>query len=127
MNPSQSMLFVTYTPRADSAARGYDEWLRTTGNPFINSLPGVAHCSTWKVTERIAGDIPFAYFSTVFLEEGASYEETLRGSEAFTTFADEWIAEWAVDPAAGPSPINYQVVTAGVIAETAEGARRTPV
>ena len=47
------MLVVTYTPRADSASRGYEQWLRDVDNPFFSAQPGIVLYENWKVLEPL--------------------------------------------------------------------------
>ena len=104
MNPTQTMLFTSYTPRADAATRGYDDWLRTVDGPFLNAQPGIAHHASWKITDRIAGEIPF----------DALQHDVHRRRRATTTCSTatgksgasptSWVDLWATEPTAGHAP-----------------------
>ena len=50
-SPSQVMCLLTYTPRADSASRGYDDWLRSIDNPFFNGIPGIVRIAVQRQPE----------------------------------------------------------------------------
>jgi len=124
MNPSQSMLLLTYTPRADAASRGYDDWLRTVDNPFFNSQPGILRYTNWKIVDRRAGEIPFDYFDTMFIDPELGFEGIFGANEAVQRFADGWVELWGIDAAAGHAAVNYQTVATEVIAQP-QGGRRT--
>lgn len=120
MNPTRTMLLLTYTPRADSEGRGYEDWLREVDNPFFNSQPGIAHYTNWKIVDERAGSFPFRYFDTMFIESEAAFE-----APEVRKFADGWVELWGIDPSAGHAAVNYQVLKTEIVAAPSSGGQRT--
>ncbi|QTH20166.1 hypothetical protein HRJ34_17615 [Rhizorhabdus wittichii] len=96
------MCFLPYTPRADSDARGYEEWLRSTDNPFFNSRPGIGHYSNWKVA---SGDPGFTHFDILLIAPGFGPDD-IWADEPLAAFAADWVRLWGVEPAGDPA-LNY--------------------
>lgn len=101
------MLFLTYTPRADSELRGYGPWLRKIDNPFFNSVPGVAHYTNWKVVKGDVG-LDWTYFDFLRIEDGVSLE-TVWANEDLAKFAAGWTELWGRAPNAQDLAVNYDV------------------
>lgn len=96
------MLFLPYTPRADSDERGYDEWLRSVDNPFFNSRPGIQHYSNWKVASGNAG---FTHFDILHIKPGFGPDD-IWADAPLAAFAADWVRLWGVDPSGDPA-LNY--------------------
>ena len=118
VNPTQTMLLLTYTPRADADERGYERWLREVDNPFFNGVDGIVLYTNWKVAAVKAGEIRFTHFDTMFVEGVDVFDRP-----QVQRFADGWVEQWGVDPDAGHTAVNYQVLVTEVIAEPADGRR----
>jgi hypothetical protein len=112
------MLLLTYTPRADSAARGYDDWLRDVDNPFFNSVPGIVEYVNWKVVENKLGVLPFTYFDTMLID-GVGAVDRVWSNPDVQRFVDGWRERWALNPGADDMAGNYQVM---LCSQTAGGA-----
>jgi hypothetical protein len=96
------ILFLPYTPRADSDARGYDQWLKTVDNPFFNSRPGVRHYSNWRLA---SGDANFTHFDFLLLESCFSPDD-IWADAPLAAFAADWVRLWGVEPDGDPAA-NY--------------------
>jgi hypothetical protein len=116
------MLLLTYTPRADADARGYEQWLREVDNPFFNGVPGIAEYTNWKIVEPKLGVMPFTHFDTMLIENDAL--DRVWGNPEVGRFADGWRELWALNPGADDMGVNYQVSLARQSAEGTE-TRRT--
>ena len=108
-SPSQVMCLLTYTPRADAADRGYDDWLRSVDNPFFNGVPGIARYENWKVHANILNELPFTYFDLMYLE-GHEAIEKVWTNQNLLDFAAEWTRLWGIvgDPTVDQA-VNYRV------------------
>ncbi len=51
IGPYDAMSLITYTPRADSNDRGYEQWLIDVDNPFFNGSPVCVRYTNWKVID----------------------------------------------------------------------------
>lgn len=100
------MVFLPYTPRADSLSRGYHAWLRETDNPFFNSISGILHYSNWLVTAVHRGLTAFTHFDFMLF---ASREDTGRvwSNPQVVDFAANWTRTWGIDPDGGDLSVNY--------------------
>lgn len=92
------MLLITYSVRADSAARGYEEWLRKVDNPFFNAAEGFAHYGNWKLAGGKNHFAPHVYFDFVGLRDRASFDVVWNGA-AVNEFRREWRRLWGVESA----------------------------
>jgi hypothetical protein len=97
------MVFLPYTPRADSDARGYDQWLREVDAPFFNSVPGILHYSNWKVTNPAPG--AFTHFDFMYLDPALA--DAVWTNQAVIEFAGGWTEKWGIDPQAADLSVNY--------------------
>ncbi|WP_439533356.1 hypothetical protein [Polymorphobacter sp.] len=97
------MLFLPYTPRADSDARGYEAWLREVDAPFFNSVPGIIHYSNWKCSEPTAGQ--FTHFDFLYLDPAMA--DQVWSNPEVIAFAAGWTEKWGIDPKAEDLAINY--------------------
>jgi hypothetical protein len=115
-SPSQVMCLLQYTPRADAAERGYEDWLRSTDNPFFNSVPGILLYENWKVHAPILGKPDYAYFDLMYLDGNAAIERVWSNPKVID-FATEWTRQWGKvpDPTVDQS-VNYHVVICDEIA-----------
>ena len=106
-----NMLLLPYTPREDSAARGYETWLRDVDNPFFNSVPGIAHYTNWRVLiPHVA--VPYTHFDFLGLEKpGADAVGEVWGNKDLAEFAAGWSTSWGRYPDANAEemPANYHV------------------
>lgn len=115
-SPSQVMCLLTYTPRADAAERGYEDWLRAVDNPFFNSIPGIVRYENWKVHSPILNELSFAYFDLMYIDGRAGIDR-VWGNQELIEFARNWTRLWGIvpDPDVDQSP-NYHIVTCEEIA-----------
>ena len=95
-----AMLFMSYTPRPDSAARGYEDWLRANDNPFFNDQPAIAHYSNWKLVGA-GGQDGFTHFDFMLLHAGASAGD-LFGTPEVQQFVGGWTRQWGRAPDGPP-------------------------
>jgi len=105
--PTDFMFFLPYTPRSDSDARGYDDWIQRVDNPFFNSVTGISHYSNWKVASVLKGDVPFSHFDFMFVDR--EKEAQIWSNPKVAEFADGWTKSWGVDPENPDLSINYHV------------------
>lgn len=105
MADSDDMVLLPYTPRADSEARGYEEWLRNVDNPFFNNVPGIQHYSNWKVSETLWGEFGFTHFDYMRLESGRG--DDVWNNPDVIAFASGWVEKWGVEPNSQVPGINY--------------------
>lgn len=104
-HPSPIMAVLPYTPRDDSASRGYDQWLRDVDTPFFNSIPGVVHYSNWKLRDTIKGPVDFTYISYLFLDPEKHAE--VWANPELIEFAADWTRLWGRDPDNADLSVNY--------------------
>jgi len=97
------MVFLPYTPRADSDARGYDQWLREVDAPFFNSVPGILHYSNWKVSSPAPG--AFTHFDFMYLDSALA--DGVWTNQFVIEFASGWTETWGIDPKAEDLSVNY--------------------
>jgi hypothetical protein len=97
------MVFLPYTPRPDSASRGYEAWLVETDNPFFNSVPGILHYSNWRVTNPPAGH--FTHFDFMYLDPATA--DSVWTNPDVIAFASGWTEQWGIDPKAADLSVNY--------------------
>ena len=114
-SPSQLMFVLTYTPRADADAHGYEDWLRAVDNPFFNSQPGIVRYENWKVHRNINGVASFQYVDFMHIESEASIEQ-IWTNPAILDFAQKWTEKWGRVPQAVDQQVNYHVVLCEEIA-----------
>lgn len=115
-SPSQIMCVLQYTPRADSADRGYEQWLRDVDNPFFNGVPGIVRYENWKVHAPLLGTPDYAYFDLMYLDGQAAIER-VWSNPTVVEFAAEWTRKWGrvPDPAVDQA-VNYRVTICEEIA-----------
>jgi hypothetical protein len=108
-SPSQVMCLLQYTPRADSADRDYEPWLRAVDNPFFNGIPGIARYENWKVHTPILGQPDYTYFDLMYIESKEAIEKVWTNPE-LQEFAAEWTRLWGIvgDPTIDQA-VNYHV------------------
>lgn len=122
-SPSQVMSLLTYTPRADSAVRGYEDWLRAVDNPFFNGIPGIARYENWKVHSTILGSFPFTYFDLMYIESREAIQQVWTNPDLLE-FAADWTRQWGIvgDPTVDQA-VNYHVVICEEVAGPKDGRR----
>ena len=108
-SPSDTMFFLTYTPRADAGALGYEDWLRAVDNPFFNAVPGIVRYENWKIHANKSGVQSFTYFDLMYIEGEAAIEK-IWGNPAVAAFVEEWSEQWGRDPRAVDQQVNYHIV-----------------
>lgn len=108
-SPSELMFVLTYTPRADAAAQGYDDWLRAVDNPFFNAQPGIVRYENWKVHANKNGVASFTYLDLMYIE-GEQVVEQIWGNPAIADFAQQWTDKWGRVPQAVDQQVNYHIV-----------------
>ena len=115
-SPSQVMCVLTYTPRADAASRGYDDWLRAVDNPFFNSVPGITRYENWKVHTPILNEPHYAYFDLMYIDSREAVAK-VWGNSGVHEFAREWTRQWGIvaDPDSDQA-VNYRIAVCEEIA-----------
>nr|WP_157034346.1 hypothetical protein [Sphingomonas sp. Y57] len=98
--------FLPYTPRADSASRGYEKWLQDVDNPFFNSRPAVAHYTNWRVAGGATEAFPYTHFDFLLIASGKTPEDVWTDGP-LAEFAANWVKLWGVAPDGDPA-LNYQ-------------------
>ena len=121
-SPSDTMFFLTYTPRADAAARGYEDWLRAVDNPFFNAVPGVVRYENWKIHENKSGVQSFTYFDLMYID-GEDAAEKIWGNLDVAAFVRGWSEQWGRDPRAVDQQVNYHIVLCKELAGQKFGVR----
>lgn len=97
------MVFLPYTPRSDSDARGYDQWLRDVDNPFFNAVPGILHYSNWRVNAPTPGQM--SHFDFMYLDPALA--DSVWANPDVIAFAGLWTEQWGSDPKAADLSVNY--------------------
>jgi hypothetical protein len=115
-SPSKLMCVLQYTPRADAASRGYDDWLRSVDNPFFNSVPGIALYENWKVHTPLLGTPDYTYFDLMYIDTAIGIEGVWSNPKV-AAFAADWTRQWGkvADPNVDQS-VNYTVTICEEIA-----------
>lgn len=125
MNPTQTMLLLTYTPRADSESRGYEDWLREVDNPFFSSQPAVRGYTNWRVVEASVGTVEYTDFDIVYVDGRDGFEQVFLEQPEARKFAEEWVQKWGRDPASRDlaAGVNFRAAVAEAVAAP---GRRSP-
>lgn len=105
--PTRTMFFLPYVPRADSDARGYDEWIREVDNPFFNGVDGISLYANFKVGSVLKGDIDFTHFDFMYVDP--SKEAQIWTNAAVAEFASGWTTSWGRDPRNEDLSVNYHI------------------
>ena len=119
----RDLLLLVYTPREDSTARHYDDWLREVDNPFFNGVPGIKHYTNWKITSPADCAVPYTYFDLMYVEDKDKLDD-IWGNPDVEKFAQGWTDSWGRYPDATPENMdkNYQVY----LCEMTAGSLMTP-
>lgn len=96
---SETLVLVTYTPRADAQERGYDDWLRDVGSPSLNGRPGVVSHSSWRIVDPAFGTPDYTHFELIFAE-GRAEASALLSDPDLRAFAGGWLEQWGQEPGA---------------------------
>jgi hypothetical protein len=109
-NDSRDLVLLVYTPREDSNARGYEDWLREIDNPFFNSVPGIRHYTNWRVASAADCAFPYTHFDFMYLDDADSVAK-VWSNEDLLAFAQGWTEKWGRYPDATQDTMhmNYQV------------------
>ena len=87
-------LFIVYTLPADALERGYEAWLRSTDNPFFNSVSGVWHYTNWKIDRVSLGAVDgWTHFDFLGMRRRADLEEVWFSPD-LDRFRAEWVKLW---------------------------------
>lgn len=105
--PTELMFYLPYTPRSDSNARGYEEWIRDVDMPFFNSVAEIAHYSNWRVDKLLAGTIDFTHFDFMFADP--QKVDMIWSNKDVAAFAAGWNEQWGRDPQNADLSVNYHV------------------
>ena len=107
-SPSQTMFVLTYTPRADAQAHGYEDWLREIDNPFFNSdeVPELISSSNWLRTRDLVGTEWWTDFDLMFIDGPDGFDKLLANPKS-AAFATNWATAWGNRPADG-IPANFE-------------------
>jgi hypothetical protein len=93
-----TMLFITYSVRADADHLVYEEWLRQVDNPFFNAVPGIVHYSNWKISAGAHALAPNVYFDFLGLDSPAALDFVWNDA-AVNAFRHRWRLRWGIaDP-----------------------------
>lgn len=98
-----AMSLITYTPRADSNDRGYEQWLIDVDNPFFNSSEICIRYTNWKVIDDAGANPEFSHFD-FFGMDGRDSGNKVWNDEKLSEFRVEWRKLWGaagtLDPVA---------------------------
>jgi hypothetical protein len=118
---SDTMILLTYTPRADSVARGYEDWLRRVDNPFFNGVPGIVRYMNWKVVRQAGAAPGFGWFDFMLIENAVAADLIWKNPDV-VKFTAGWRELWGLGPQADDLSINAHVYLA-----QRHGPRRAPI
>jgi hypothetical protein len=108
VGPYDAMSLITYTPRADSEDRGYEQWLIDVDNPFFNSSDVCVRYTNWKVVDDAGVNPGFSHFDFFGMDDRGS-ADTVWADERLSEFRVEWRKLWGaaetLDPTAN-STVN---------------------
>jgi hypothetical protein len=109
-------MFLPYVPRADAAARNYDEYLREIDNPFFNSdaVPEVVTDANWRKVRELVGTEWWTDFDLMFIEGPESVAGLFANPRA-AAFMGEFVRNWGRVPD-GPPEANFSGVLAELVA-----------
>ncbi len=102
------MVFDTYRPRPGATEAGYEQWMREVDCPLINSIPGMASYSCWRI-DRTQGVLapfargqsePFTHFGFFGARERADIQRFF-GNPRWIEHGPTWIRLWSCFPEAG--------------------------
>jgi hypothetical protein len=115
-SPSPALVVLQYTPRADAASRGYEDWLRAVDNPFFNSVPGIVRYENWRVHAPLLGTPDYTHFDLMYVEDEAAVER-VWSNPVVAEFAANWTRQWGrvSDPTVNQA-VNYHVTVCREIA-----------
>ncbi|MDG2243302.1 MAG: hypothetical protein P8L66_07375 [Rhodospirillaceae bacterium] len=108
------MVFDTYSPRSDAAARNYDQWLADVDCPLFNGLDMVAGYYCWKVAKakgnrapcaRGSGK-PYTYFGFFGLNDESGFEAMMSDPKA-EAHVPVWVSQWSQHPDAADMAENF--------------------
>lgn len=108
------VVLIGTTPRAGAQDDGYDDWLRTVDNPFLNSLPEITSYTNWRVEHAHLGPTRFTDFDLMHVPDADGWERMV-GNDAMREFAEGWIRQWGPVPD-GSFEDNFVVVVGELIA-----------
>ena len=108
---SDTMILLTYTPRADSVARGYEDWLRRVDNPFFNGVPGIVRYMNWKVVQQAGASPGFAWFDFMLIENTVAADRIWTNPDV-VKFTAGWRDLWGQGPKADDLSGNAHVYLA---------------
>ena len=118
--PTDTMLFLNYTPRSDVDARGYDVWVRDIDNLFWSNTPGIAHYTNWKIARTLVGALPFTHFDFMFLDEIDGFGKVF-GREDAQAFAKGWSDDWGRLPQSEDPADNAHIHRCAPVAVPSSG------
>lgn len=88
-----AMSLITYTPRADSNDRGYEQWLIDVDNPFFNNSKVCIRYTNWKVIDDAGVNPSFSHFD-FFGMDGRDSGDKVWNDEKLSEFRVEWRKLW---------------------------------
>lgn len=106
-SPTGTMFFLPYIPRADSDARGYDQWIRDVDNPFFNGVDGIELYINWKVGRVLKGSLDFTHADFMYVDPAK--EAHIWSNQTVAEFAQGWTDSWGKDPKNEDLSVNYHV------------------
>tara|TARA_Y100001934_G_scaffold280396_1_gene386990 strand:- start:113 stop:703 length:591 start_codon:yes stop_codon:yes gene_type:complete len=108
-----AMSLITYTPRADSNDRGYEQWLIDVDNPFFNSSDVCVRYTNWKVIDDAGVNPGFSHFDFFGMNDRDSGDKVWN-DEKLSEFRVEWRKLWGaaetLDPTANSIVNLYERV-----------------
>ena len=102
IGPYDAMSLITYTPRADSNDRGYEQWLVDVDNPFFNSSDVCVRYTNWKVADDAGLNPNFDYFDFFGMDDRDSGDKVWN-DEKLSEFRVEWRKLWGAAETLDPT------------------------
>ena len=116
MDKPRTMILLTYKIGSHVDPEVYEDWLRSTDNPFFNNIPGVKRYANWKVVDEMIGTVEFTHYDLLEIEDLASWK-TVWDNKSLQEFANAWTERWSIHGTGVEyEGLNYQVVLAEEIA-----------
>lgn len=95
LGPYDAMSLITYTPRADSNDRGYEQWLIDVDNPFFNGSDVCVRYTNWKVIDDAGLGASFSHFDFFGMDDRDSADK-VWSDEKLSEFRVEWRKLWGM-------------------------------
>ena len=106
IGPYDAMSLITYTPRADSNDRGYEQWLIDVDNPFFNGSPVCVRYTNWKVIDDAGLNPAFSHFDFFGMDDRDSADK-VWSDEKLSEFRVEWRKLWGAADTLDPTANSH--------------------